>query len=41
MYLKLPDLNIPTLVDSLMRVGSVLALQAHLAGEDLAGAGQE
>ena len=42
MYLKLPDLNIPALVDCLMKVlalESVVALQAHLSEETLAGIG--
>lgn len=41
MYLKLPDLNIPTLVDSLMKVESLLTMQAHLAEEALVGVGQK
>lgn len=37
----LPDLNIPTLVDSLMKVESLLTMQAHLAEEALVGVGQK
>lgn len=43
-YLKLPDLNIPTLVDSLIEVvvlASMVPLQVHLADYKLAGIGQE
>ena len=42
MYLKLPDLNILTLVDSLLKVvvlGSMVVLWVHLDEETLAGTG--